>query len=141
MDSSRRSWSTLPEPDFRKFADCLFGEDQGQAVRCLLIEAFRVDSAKLRQVTGQLLQPLAQLPFRSRRISTSVVVETDSDVDEALQKETQRTALAHPDFFPRLMTLKERAPIEEFHTMVQWTLHLSGCARNHSSVRRRPSSK
>jgi len=68
------------------------------------------------------------------------VVKTDRQMNHTLQEQPAHASLRPPQVLEHFMTLEKLAPIEQLDTAMKTAGHLSGCARNHSSVKRKPSS-
>ncbi len=100
-----------------QFAATLDGFKTGERIA---VEPRRLDAVELRQVSGELLQPFSELAPGAGWIGFLVMIEADSQVNHALQKEPPRAAGWPPQVFEDLVALEKRLPVEELDAESEW---------------------
>jgi hypothetical protein len=81
------------------------------------IEQGRVYAVKLGQISGELLQPLAELTFGANGVRLLVMIEADGQMNHPLQKQPPRTTRGPPQVFEDLVALEKRLLVEEIDAL------------------------
>ena len=104
-------------PDFGESLRTAAARDAFETCKPFAIEQGRVDAVKLRQISGELLQPLTELALSAGRVRLLVMIETDGKMNYPLQEEPPRATHGPPQVFEHFVAREKLLPVEQLDAL------------------------
>ena len=124
--------SALPESRRLDLGESLRGaaaNDSFETSERFSIEQGRVYAVKLRQISGELLQPLAELALSAGRVRLLLMIKADGEMNHPLQEQPPWTTHGPPQVFEDFMALEKRLLVEELDALskqIAGSFHFTG---------------